>query len=151
MQLTDKMRAAASPSIRRVTPCIRIHLRQDGTFPTPRVTKPSPRFSLARAGTSRRRKLLLHTSRMALTAHALLLWLRKGSSSSAPPWSHFEDPVGVTGFGVPYGGRYPANGLATYTTAAIPGSYHVTCTIPQSEHQLRSAILNEFADMYGKR
>ena len=81
---------------------------------------------------------------------------RRPASETVRPLSptvvNFEDPPGTLhGIGIPSGGQYPANGVLTYTLPTVPGSYLATCTIPQVEHALCGAILNNFIRMYGKK
>lgn len=61
----------------------------------------------------------------------------------------FLDPAGVKGDGTPSGGNYPANGVMTYQTSQYPTSYLETCTLPQSQHDLCTAVLDNFAQLYG--
>lgn len=59
----------------------------------------------------------------------------------------FEDPPGVKGGGNPSGGPYPANGVVTYSAAA-PTTYVATCTLPQSQHALCTAVLDYALALY---
>lgn len=52
----------------------------------------------------------------------------------------FEDPPGVSGDGNPSGGPYPANGVLLYE----PGVSGATCTMPEADHSLCTAVLNDF-------
>jgi hypothetical protein len=61
----------------------------------------------------------------------------------------FLDPPGVAGDGVPSGGPYPANGVMTYYSGDESGSWLDTCTLPTSEHQLCTVVLNQFVLDYG--
>ena len=63
----------------------------------------------------------------------------------------FEDPPGITGDGVPSGGRYPANGVMTYHPRAAAGSWLETCTLPGSDTAECTAILNAFLSWYGSQ
>ena len=83
-----------------------------------------------------------------------------GHGCSAPPSAEtvsqissnvvgFEDPPGVKGGGNPSGGPYPANGVVTYSAATQPGTYVGNCTLPQSQHDVCTAVLNYFASLYG--
>lgn len=63
----------------------------------------------------------------------------------------FEDPPGVKGAGQPSGGRYPANGVLTYHPSAPDGSWQETCTLPASEKDVCTAVLNTFVSWYGQR
>lgn len=61
----------------------------------------------------------------------------------------FEDPPRVRGNGYPSGGAYPANGIVSYrwlraTGASTPEVAKETCTLPQAQHRLCTAILNDF-------
>jgi serine/threonine protein kinase len=61
----------------------------------------------------------------------------------------FEDPAGVRGTGVPSGGANPANGILTYASgAATPASYLSTCTLPEHDHSLCTAVLNDVLKRY---
>jgi hypothetical protein len=53
----------------------------------------------------------------------------------------FEDPAYVFGSGDPSGGRYPANGLVMYSDLKAAQE---TCTLPQTEHSVCTAILDDF-------
>jgi len=63
----------------------------------------------------------------------------------------FEDPPGVKGDGQPSGGPYPANGVMTYHPSAPDGSWQETCTLPASETDVCTAVLNTFVSWYGQR
>jgi len=63
----------------------------------------------------------------------------------------FEDPPGVKGDGQPSGGQYPANGVMTYHPSAPDGSWQETCTLPASEKDVCTAVLNTFVSWYGQR
>lgn len=63
----------------------------------------------------------------------------------------FEDPPGVKGDGRPSGGQYPANGVMTYHPSAQDGSWQETCTLPASEKDVCTAVLNTFVSWYGQR
>jgi hypothetical protein len=52
----------------------------------------------------------------------------------------FEDPPGVSGDGNPSGGSYPANGVLVYSS----GVYGATCTMPEGDHDICTAVLNDF-------
>jgi serine/threonine protein kinase len=64
----------------------------------------------------------------------------------------FLDPPGVKGSGAGSGGAYPANGVATYqgVTGSTP-SYIETCTLPDSQHSLCTAALDDFVLAYGSQ
>jgi hypothetical protein len=62
----------------------------------------------------------------------------------------FEDPAGLKGSGAPSGGRYPANGVMTYSATNEPGFYLETCTLPQTNHATCTAALNYFITQYGQ-
>jgi len=57
----------------------------------------------------------------------------------------FEDPPGVDG-----AGENPANGVMTYSPVKGPGFFIDTCTRPQDEHDICSALLNYFIVRYGQ-
>jgi serine/threonine-protein kinase len=63
----------------------------------------------------------------------------------------FEDPPGVKGDGQPSGGQYPASGVMTYHPSAPDGSWQETCTLPASEKNVCTAVLNTFVAWYGQR
>lgn len=62
----------------------------------------------------------------------------------------FADPPGVAGDGIPSGGQYPANGVMTYYPHNDSGSYLDTCTLPSSQRQLCTAVLDTFIAWYGE-
>jgi serine/threonine protein kinase len=63
----------------------------------------------------------------------------------------FLDPPGVKGLGAGSSGVYPANGVVTYhpVTSGSQPSYIETCTLPDSEHALCTAALDNFVLAYG--
>ncbi len=65
----------------------------------------------------------------------------------------FLDPPGVRGSGAGSGGAYPANGVVTYhpSTSGYEPSYLETCTLPDSQHSLCTAALDNFVAAYGSR
>ena len=63
----------------------------------------------------------------------------------------FEDPPGIQGDGLPSGGLYPANGVLTYHPGAPDGSWRETCTLPGSDKDECTAVLNAFLSWYGQR
>jgi hypothetical protein len=63
----------------------------------------------------------------------------------------FEDPPGIQGDGLPSGGLYPANGVMTYYPRAADGSWRETCTLPGSDKDKCTAVLNAFLSWYGRR
>ncbi len=63
----------------------------------------------------------------------------------------FEDPPGVKGDGLRSGGPYPANGVMTYHPSSEDGSWLATCTLPASEKDVCTAVLNTFISWYGQR
>jgi hypothetical protein len=63
----------------------------------------------------------------------------------------FEDPPGVSGLGIPSGGRNPANGVNIYYTSTSPNAYIATCTVPAAENSLCSVVLKQFTDLYGNK
>ena len=63
----------------------------------------------------------------------------------------FEDPAGVAGDGMPSGGTNPANGVMLYLPS-WPGrsaAYLATCTLPATQHDVCTAVLNHFVSLYG--
>jgi hypothetical protein len=63
----------------------------------------------------------------------------------------FEDPPGVKGDGQPSGGQYAANGVMTYHPSAPNGSWQATCTLPSSEKDVCTEVLDTFVSWYGQR
>jgi serine/threonine protein kinase len=64
----------------------------------------------------------------------------------------FQDPPGVKGDGQPSGGQYQASGVMTYPPSAQDdGSWLETCTMPPSEKNICTAVLNTFVSWYGRR
>jgi hypothetical protein len=62
----------------------------------------------------------------------------------------FEDPAGVAGDGMPSGGANPANGIMLYLPS-YPGrsaGYSATCTLPADQHDVCTAVLNDFVMRY---
>lgn len=60
----------------------------------------------------------------------------------------FFDPAGVAGTGDPSGGPYPANGVVILqgpTSGAESDTFTATCTLPEQDHALCTAILNDFS------
>ncbi|MGH8994732.1 MAG: protein kinase domain-containing protein [Acidimicrobiales bacterium] len=61
----------------------------------------------------------------------------------------FEDPPGLRGTGVPSGGVNPANGILTYSNGDTgAASYLSTCTLPENDHSLCTAVLNDVLKRY---
>ena len=65
----------------------------------------------------------------------------------------FLDPPGVKGSGAGSGGAYPANGVVTYHPGSDGSqpSYIETCTLPDSQHSLCTAALDDFVLAYGSQ
>ena len=63
----------------------------------------------------------------------------------------FLDPPGVKGSGAGSGGAYPANGVVTYhpTSSGFLPSYIESCTLPDAQHLLCTAVLDDFVSAYG--
>jgi hypothetical protein len=62
----------------------------------------------------------------------------------------FQDPPGVAGAGYPSGGSNAANGVALYQPKPTEASaYLATCTLPTAQHDLCTAVLNQFAATFG--
>ena len=62
----------------------------------------------------------------------------------------FGDPPGVVGVGFPSGGQNPAYGVGLYQPKPTePTAYLVTCTLPASQHDLCTAVLNHFVATFG--
>ncbi|MDA8279448.1 MAG: hypothetical protein M0Z63_03350 [Actinomycetota bacterium] len=77
-------------------------------------------------------------------------WLRGPAAPGATTVDDtiaFEDPPGVAGDATPSGGPYPANGILRYRWQhGGPGTAAAaTCTLPQADHSICTAILNAFA------
>ncbi len=62
----------------------------------------------------------------------------------------FEDPPHVTGTGQPSGGPMPANGVVVYNDSnpRVRNAAQETCTLPESKHEICTAILNDFIQRY---
>ena len=62
----------------------------------------------------------------------------------------FLDPPGVSGTGQPSGGSNPANGVITFTltNGNQANSDLMTCELPDTDHQLCTATLNDFIQRY---
>jgi hypothetical protein len=57
----------------------------------------------------------------------------------------FEDPAGYAGNGNPSGGPYTANGVAILQQAGdLFEDWITTCTLPDDQHDVCTAVLNEF-------
>jgi hypothetical protein len=62
----------------------------------------------------------------------------------------FQDPPGVGGVGYPSGGQNPANGVALYLPKPTePTAFLATCTLPPSQQDLCTAVLNHFVATFG--
>jgi hypothetical protein len=62
----------------------------------------------------------------------------------------FEDPPGIRGSGWPSGGRYPANGVVgTHGSSSDAAVYRATCTLPQADHAICTASLDDVISRYG--
>jgi hypothetical protein len=62
----------------------------------------------------------------------------------------FQDPPGVAGVGYPSGGQNPANGVGLYLPKPTePSAYLATCTLPASQQDLCTAVLNHFVATFG--
>ena len=62
----------------------------------------------------------------------------------------FEDPPGVAGDGWPSGGPDPANGIVGVNVDQGSAVYRATCTLPASEHRIRTISLNDVLAGYGQ-
>ena len=66
----------------------------------------------------------------------------------------FDDPPGVTGTGHPSGGPYPAsgvvmfNGVTTASRSVYPRAAQETCTLPEAQHALCTAAMNDYLRRY---
>jgi hypothetical protein len=63
----------------------------------------------------------------------------------------FRDPPGVAGDGVPSGGQNPADGVMTYYSGDVNGSWLETCTLPAAEKDICTVSLDHFTTAYGTR
>jgi hypothetical protein len=62
----------------------------------------------------------------------------------------FQDPAGVTGVGYPSGGQNPANGVGLYLPKPSESTaYLASCTLPVSQQDLCTAVLNHFVATFG--
>ncbi len=62
----------------------------------------------------------------------------------------FRDPPGVAGVGFPSGGQNPANGAVLYQPKpSEPTAYLATCTLPATQQDLCTAVLNHFVATFG--
>jgi hypothetical protein len=62
----------------------------------------------------------------------------------------FQDPAGVAGVGSPSGGLNAANGVVLYQAKPTEATaYQVTCTLPAAQQDLCTAVVNQFATMFG--
>jgi hypothetical protein len=62
----------------------------------------------------------------------------------------FQDPPGVAGVGFPSGGQNPANGVGLYLPKPSESTaYLATCTLPASQQDLCTAVLNHFVATFG--
>jgi hypothetical protein len=62
----------------------------------------------------------------------------------------FQDPAGVAGIGYPSGGQNPANGVGLYQPKPTEATaYLATCTLPPSQQDLCTAVLNHFVATFG--
>ena len=86
--------------------------------------------------------------------------LGKGCAASSPSQEQvvrtsavqvgFEDPPGVAGAGYPSGGQNPANGVVLYQPKPTEATaYQATCTLAAAQHDLCTAVLNQFATDFG--
>ncbi|MCW3036859.1 MAG: hypothetical protein JWM17_2171 [Actinobacteria bacterium] len=64
----------------------------------------------------------------------------------------FQDPPGVAGDGAPSGGAYPANGVIVFHPPTpnpdAETGFIETCTLPEADHALCTAALNDFLRRY---
>lgn len=86
--------------------------------------------------------------------------LGKGCAVASPSQEHvtktssvevaFQDPPGVAGAGFPSGGQNPANGVMLYQPKPNESTaYQVTCTLPATQQDLCTAVLNQFVATFG--
>jgi hypothetical protein len=62
----------------------------------------------------------------------------------------FQDSLGVAGVGFPSGGQNPANGVGLYLPKPSESTaYLATCTLPASQQDLCTAVLNHFVATFG--
>lgn len=58
-------------------------------------------------------------------------------------------PPGTIGTGVTSPSNYPSNGIMTYYSGNLNGSWTDSCTLPSSEMSVCTVALNRFVDWYG--
>jgi hypothetical protein len=58
-----------------------------------------------------------------------------------------QDPPGVSGLLSPSGGDYPANGVVVWEPST-EYSAQAVCTLPEQQHQICTAVLNDFLHRY---
>jgi hypothetical protein len=62
----------------------------------------------------------------------------------------FQDPAGVAGIGFPSGGQNAANGVGLYQPKPTEATAYVaTCTLPASQQDLCTGVLNHFVATFG--
>lgn len=70
--------------------------------------------------------------------------------TNSPAEAAFRDPPGVGGVGFPSGGANAANGVMLYLPKPSEASaYLATCTLPPSQQDLCTAVLNHFVSTFG--
>jgi hypothetical protein len=70
----------------------------------------------------------------------------------SPGIAAFDDPPGLSGDGIPSGGKDPADGIMTFSSSAdAPGSWLDTCTLPAADKDTCTAALNIFVQWYGQK
>ena len=57
-------------------------------------------------------------------------------------------PAGQSASGIPSGGLYVTNAVVLYTPTTQPGTYEGSCTLPQDEHAVCTAVLNDMVSRY---
>ncbi len=71
-------------------------------------------------------------------------------STLSPSAVAFEDPPGTAGVGFPSGGQNPANGVVLYQPKPTEATaYQATCTLPSTQHDLCTAVLDQFVATFG--
>jgi hypothetical protein len=82
-----------------------------------------------------------------------------GDRSCTPPANSVVEPIsqdavgvaipaGQSAGGIPSGGLYVTNVVVLYSAMTQPGTYQGSCTLPQDEHTVCTAVLNDVVARY---
>jgi hypothetical protein len=82
-----------------------------------------------------------------------------GDSNCIPPANSVVEPISKdavdvdiparqSATGIPSGGLYVTNVLVLYSAQTQPGTYQGSCTLPQDEHTVCTAVLNDVLARY---